>query len=69
MAELLVFGSRVKEIIKKNKMNMSGDFTKALSKEVEKLVKEAVQRAKSNGRKTVRPYDLWFSPFSFIFKN
>ena len=58
MAELLVFGSRVKEIIKKNKMNMSGDFTKALSKEVEKLVKEAVQRAKSNGRKTVRPYDL-----------
>ena len=58
MAELLVFGSRVKEIIKKSKMNMSGDFTSALSKKVEQLVKEAVQRAKSNGRKTVRPYDL-----------
>jgi len=58
MAELLVFGSRVKEIIKKNKMNMSGDFTKALSKKVEELVKDAIKRAKSNGRKTVRPYDL-----------
>ncbi len=58
MAELLVFGSRVKEIIKKSKMNMGGDFAKALSKEVEALVKKAIQRAKANGRKTVRPYDL-----------
>ena len=58
MAELLVFGSRAREIIKKSKMNMSGDFTKALSKKVEELIKNAVQRAKANGRKTVRPYDL-----------
>ncbi len=58
MAELLVFGSRVREIIKKGKMNMSGDFAAALSKKVEGLIKEAIQRAKANGRKTVRPYDL-----------
>ena len=58
MAELLVFGSRVKEIIKKQKMNMSGDFLNGLSKKVESIVKEAAARAKANKRKTVRAYDL-----------
>ena len=58
MTEMLVFGSRVREIIKKQKMNMSGDFLKGLSKKVEGLVKEAAARAKANKRKTVRAYDL-----------
>lgn len=39
-------------------MRASADFFKALDKAVEKLVAEAVKRAKANGRKTVRGYDL-----------
>ena len=58
MAEMLVVGSKVRAVVKKNKMNMSGDFLKALSKEVENLVKKAVARAKANKRKTLRPADL-----------
>ncbi|MCD6576115.1 MAG: DUF1931 domain-containing protein [Nanoarchaeota archaeon] len=58
MAEMLVVGSKVRAVVKKNKMNMSGDFLKALSKEVEALVKKAVTRAKANKRKTLRPADL-----------
>ncbi|MCD6547088.1 MAG: DUF1931 domain-containing protein [Nanoarchaeota archaeon] len=58
MAELLVVGSKVRNVIKKAKCNMSGDFIKALSKEVENLVKKACMRAKANKRKTVRAADL-----------
>lgn len=37
---------------------MSPDFFDALDKKVDMLVKDAVARAKSNGRKTLRDYDL-----------
>jgi len=58
MAELLVVGSKVREVIKKGDMNMSGEFLDALSKKVEEEVKRAIERAKANGRKTVRENDL-----------
>jgi len=58
MAELLVVGSKVREVIKKGDMNMSGEFLDALSKKVEGEVKRAIERAKANGRKTVRENDL-----------
>ena len=58
MAEVLVVGSKVRAAVKKNKMNMAGDFIKALSKEVEDMVKKAATRAKANKRKTVRAADL-----------
>ncbi len=58
MAEMLVVGSKVRAVVKKSKMNMSGDFLKGLSKEVEAIVKKAVARAKANKRKTLRPTDL-----------
>ena len=58
MAEMLVVGSKVRAVVKKSKMNMSGDFLKALSKEVEAIVKKAVTRAKANKRKTLRPADI-----------
>ena len=53
-----VVTSKVKELIKKHKMNTAGDFVKALDKEIEFHVTRAVARSKSNGRKTVRAGDL-----------
>ncbi|MBI4051640.1 MAG: DUF1931 domain-containing protein [Elusimicrobia bacterium] len=56
MAELLISKSGTKKAAKGS--NVSGDFYKALDKEVRDLISKAVSRAKSNGRKTVRPGDL-----------
>ena len=58
MTELLVVQSKVKEVAKNAKMNTAGDFGEALSTKVEGMVKEAVNRAKANGRKTIRGCDL-----------
>lgn len=58
MGEMLVVQSKVREIVKKTDANMSGDFVEALSNKVEEMVTQAVNRAKANGRKTVRSYDL-----------
>ena len=58
MAELLVVTSKVKEAISKADMNCSGDAPDALSAVVEQILKKAVERAKANGRKTVRPEDF-----------
>ncbi|QQG39181.1 MAG: DUF1931 domain-containing protein [Candidatus Woesearchaeota archaeon] len=56
MSELLVVRSKVKEHV--GSFNVSGDFADALSKEVEKIVQKAVERAKANGRKTVGARDI-----------
>jgi len=53
-----VVESKVKEQIKAAEMNCAGDFCDALDKKIEALVNDAVARAKSNDRKTVRPGDL-----------
>ena len=52
----LVVRSKIKEYIKD--LNVSGDFSDALSKKCEALVKEACERAKANGRRTVQSRDL-----------
>ncbi len=57
MADLVVV-SKVKEVIKGADMNTASDLTDALSVKVEALIKDAVARAKSNDRKTVRAGDL-----------
>lgn len=54
----LVVGSKVKELIKEKKCLMAGDFLDSLSDKVAQLVNAAAERAKQNGRSTVRPYDL-----------
>ncbi len=36
----------------------SGDFFTGLDKKITAIIKDAVERAKKNGRKTVRDYDL-----------
>ncbi len=56
MAELIVVRSKIKEYAKG--MNISGDFAEALSAEVIKLIERAVERAKANGRKTLKPQDI-----------
>ncbi|MBI2971709.1 MAG: DUF1931 domain-containing protein [Candidatus Aenigmarchaeota archaeon] len=54
----LVVASQVKEQIKKAEMQCAGEFCDALDKKVEALVNDALSRAKSNDRKTVRAGDL-----------
>jgi len=38
--------------------NVSGDLADALDKKVEQLIKDACERAKANGRRTVMAKDL-----------
>ena len=56
MSELLVVRSKIKDVAKG--VNVSGDFADYLSKEVEKIIKRAVERAKANKRGTIKPRDL-----------
>ena len=56
MAELLVVKAKIKDVA--GGMKVSGDFADALSKKVRVLIKDAVARAKANGRKTVQAKDL-----------
>lgn len=54
----LVVQAKVKQLIKKNKMNCASDVMGALTHVIEHNVTKAVARAKSNGRKTVRAADF-----------
>ncbi len=58
MADMLVVNSKVKDYVKGKGLNSSGDLSEALSKKVAKLLDEAMERTKANGRKTVRPEDI-----------
>ncbi len=53
---LIISKSRTKDAVKE--CNISGDFYSALDKKVREIVALAEERAKANGRKTVRPCDL-----------
>jgi histone H3/H4 len=52
----LAVKSAVKGLLKG--MRVGGDFWKELDKRIGEVVKCAVERAKANGRKTVRACDL-----------
>lgn len=60
--ESLVVKSKIKEVFNKKNaqtgFNVSGDFADALNELLVREVKEAVQRAEANGRKTIGPRDL-----------
>jgi len=58
MSEVLVVTSKVKEAIKAQGCNTAGDAVEALSAKVNSMVKDAAERAKANGRKTVRGVDF-----------
>jgi histone H3/H4 len=54
----LVVGSKVKEMVRAHGVRMAGDLLDALNAKVAGVMKDAVGRAKANGRGTVRPQDL-----------
>ncbi len=56
--EVLVIASKIKDVIKAAGLQSSGDLVDGVSARVHELLAAAVQRAKANGRATVRPYDL-----------
>ncbi|MFH2010240.1 MAG: hypothetical protein ABI333_26815 [bacterium] len=56
--EILVVGSKVKEVVKANNMRADGMLIAAVSAKVHDLLTAGVARAKNNKRKTVTPHDL-----------
>ncbi len=53
-----VVQSKVKELVKKNKMKCSSDVIGAMNHLITSSVTRGVERAKANGRKTLRAADL-----------
>ncbi|MHA1617232.1 MAG: histone-like protein [Candidatus Njordarchaeales archaeon] len=58
MPELLIYKSKVREIVKNEGLRVSEKFYEALNTKVEELVKKAIEKAKSEGRKTLGPEHL-----------
>ncbi len=56
--EVLVVGTKVKDVVKSAGLQSSGELIEAISSRVHELLKGAIERASGNGRKTVRSYDL-----------
>ena len=56
--EILIVGSKMKDVVKSAGCMSSSDLIEALSDKVHQILAEAASRAKDNGRSTVRPYDL-----------
>ncbi len=57
----LVVKAKVKDYMEQaagEKISVSSDFVDALDEKVQALIKDAVRRAKANGRKTVMAKDL-----------
>ena len=53
-----VVQSKVKDLVRNNKMKCSSDVVSGLSELVAEAIKRGVNRAKANGRKTLRAADL-----------
>ena len=58
MTEILVIQSKIRDMIKADGCATSQEAVEALSKEIERVIKRAVERAKDNGRKTVKGQDI-----------
>lgn len=58
MADSVVVTSKLKEAVKGHDLRMSGDVPEALDKKIREMLKDAAERARENGRGTLRPYDL-----------
>ena len=56
--EIVVVGSKIKEVIKEAGLRSDGELVQAVSDKVHDLLGAAIQRCKDNNRSTVRPYDL-----------
>lgn len=60
MADPIVIESRVKAYVRsiEPEFNVGGDLAEAVNKVVEVVLKQAVERTKANGRKTVQGRDV-----------
>ncbi len=56
--EKLIIGAAAKRLAKNNDVRMDADFLKKLDDEVKDKMKVAIERAKGNKRKTLKPCDL-----------
>jgi hypothetical protein len=56
--EIVVVGSKVKEVIKEAGLRSDGELVQAVSDKVHELLAGAIVRCKGNNRSTVRPHDL-----------
>lgn len=56
--EVVVVGSKVKDVIRNAGLRSDGDLVQAVSEKVHDLLEAAIERAQANKRGTVRPYDL-----------
>ncbi len=52
----LIVRSRIKEIA--GEINVAGDFAESLEKKAEQLVRDAIERAKANNRRTIMGRDI-----------
>jgi histone H3/H4 len=59
MADILVVASKVKKFVReKSGMNTSVEVLEGLSQKVEQICLEAIEKARADGRKTVKGRDL-----------
>lgn len=56
--EMLLVGSKTKDALKEHDVNIAGDALEGLNGWVHWLIGQAANRAKANGRKTVRDHDF-----------
>ena len=56
--DMLLVGSKTKAALKAQGCNVGGDALAAINMVVHWYVEQAAQRAKANGRKTVRGHDV-----------
>ncbi len=56
--EIVVVGSKVKDVVRSAGLTATDDLLGALNRDIHKMIQRAAQRAKANGRKTIRSYDL-----------
>lgn len=62
--EIVVVGSKVKEVIRSAGLLADEGLIDELNRDIHRLLQGAAKRARANGRKTVRPYDLSSLPCS-----
>lgn len=56
--EIVVVGSKVKDVVRSAGLTAADGLIKELDKLVKEMIRDAAHRARANGRKTLRPYDL-----------
>jgi histone H3/H4 len=56
--EIVVVGSKIKEVVRAAGLRSDGELVSAVSDKVHEMLTDAVARCTSNGRSTVRPHDL-----------